>query len=189
MLSSIIKDLVFPILYHMWLLLLMFPFSLVHIGLLCLLLFLHVKITWSSLGFCLFLSLFFFFFVILPSLALKLLPPQFHPVFVFITTCPIHCTMLCSGTCSLPNPSPPFFLASLPMLLLHFLPSPTPPYPSSPCLLVSQSSQSQSRGYAKPWLAHSKTPTPTKCQSCPEHGHAPGHEVTHCLPSPRALTH
>lgn len=59
MLSSIIKDLVFPILYHMWLLLLMFPFSLVHIGLLCLLLFLHVKITWSSLGFCLFLSLFF----------------------------------------------------------------------------------------------------------------------------------
>uniref|UniRef100_A0A8C2BDI7 Microtubule actin crosslinking factor 1 n=1 Tax=Cyprinus carpio TaxID=7962 RepID=A0A8C2BDI7_CYPCA len=36
------------------------------------------------------------------------------------------------------------------------------------------SSQSQSRGYAKPWLAHSKTPTPTKCQSCPEHSQTPG---------------
>ncbi|KAF4073878.1 hypothetical protein AMELA_G00248250 [Ameiurus melas] len=50
--------------------------------------------------------------------------------------------------------------------------------PSAPATPTasSRSSQSQSRGYAKPWLAHSKTPTPTKCQSCPEHGHAPGHE-------------
>ncbi len=53
------------------------------------------------------------------------------------------------------------------------------------CYRISQSSQSQSRGYAKPWLAHSKTPTPTKCQSCPEHSQTPGHEVTHCpLPVP-----
>ncbi|XP_048057419.1 microtubule-actin cross-linking factor 1 isoform X23 [Megalobrama amblycephala] len=50
--------------------------------------------------------------------------------------------------------------------------------PSAPATPTasSRSSQSQSRGYAKPWLAHSKTPTPTKCQSCPEHSQAPGHE-------------
>ncbi|KAM9494125.1 microtubule-actin cross-linking factor 1 isoform 10-T10 [Clarias gariepinus] len=50
--------------------------------------------------------------------------------------------------------------------------------PSAPATPTasSRSSQTQSRGYAKPWLAHSKTPTPTKCQSCPEHSHTPGHE-------------
>ncbi|XP_051519307.1 microtubule-actin cross-linking factor 1-like isoform X11 [Myxocyprinus asiaticus] len=50
--------------------------------------------------------------------------------------------------------------------------------PSAPATPTtsSRSSQSQSRGYAKPWLAHSKTPTPTKCQSCPEHGQTHGHE-------------
>ncbi|XP_068071420.1 microtubule-actin cross-linking factor 1 isoform X36 [Danio rerio] len=50
--------------------------------------------------------------------------------------------------------------------------------PSAPATPTasSRSSQSQSRGYAKPWLAHSKTPTPTKCQSCPEHSQTPGHE-------------
>ncbi|XP_051948301.1 microtubule-actin cross-linking factor 1-like [Xyrauchen texanus] len=50
--------------------------------------------------------------------------------------------------------------------------------PSAPATPTAstRSSQSQSRGYAKPWLAHSKTPTPTKCQSCPEHGQTPGHE-------------
>ncbi len=58
-------------------------------------------------------------------------------------------------------------------------------FPRPFCYRISQSSQSQSRGYAKPWLAHSKTPTPTKCQSCPEHSQTPGHEVTHCpLPVP-----
>ncbi|XP_016105079.1 microtubule-actin cross-linking factor 1-like [Sinocyclocheilus grahami] len=59
--------------------------------------------------------------------------------------------------------------------------------PSAPATPTasSRSSQSQSRGYAKPWLAHSKTPTPTKCQSCPEHSQTPGREVTHCpLPMP-----
>lgn len=126
-------------------------------------------------------------FILLPFLALKFSPPpQFHPVFVFITICPIHRTTLCRGTRSLPHLSPPVSLPSLPMLFSNFLPSSTPPHNSTPCLLISQSSQSQSRGYAKPWLAHSKTPTPTKCQSCPEHGHTPGHEVTHCLPSPKS---
>ncbi|TSK31439.1 Microtubule-actin cross-linking factor 1, isoforms 1/2/3/5 [Bagarius yarrelli] len=50
--------------------------------------------------------------------------------------------------------------------------------PSAPATPTAsaRSSQSQSRGYAKPWLAHSKTPTPTKCQSCTEHSHTPGHE-------------
>uniref|UniRef100_W5K6X2 Microtubule actin crosslinking factor 1 n=1 Tax=Astyanax mexicanus TaxID=7994 RepID=W5K6X2_ASTMX len=50
--------------------------------------------------------------------------------------------------------------------------------PSAPATPTtsSRSSQSHSRGYAKPWLAHSKTPTPTKCQSGPEHCHTPGHE-------------
>uniref|UniRef100_A0A3B4DMX6 Microtubule actin crosslinking factor 1 n=1 Tax=Pygocentrus nattereri TaxID=42514 RepID=A0A3B4DMX6_PYGNA len=50
--------------------------------------------------------------------------------------------------------------------------------PSAPATPTasSRSSQSHSRGYAKPWLAHSKTPTPTKCQSGPEHSHTPGHE-------------
>ncbi|XP_066529620.1 microtubule-actin cross-linking factor 1 isoform X2 [Hoplias malabaricus] len=50
--------------------------------------------------------------------------------------------------------------------------------PSAPATPTasSRSSQTQSRGYAKPWLAHSKTPTPTKCQPGPEHSHTPGHE-------------
>ncbi|XP_062386268.1 microtubule-actin cross-linking factor 1 isoform X13 [Sardina pilchardus] len=51
--------------------------------------------------------------------------------------------------------------------------------PSAPATPTasSRSSQSHSRGYAKPWLAHSKTPTPTKCQSCPDHtAHTPGQE-------------
>uniref|UniRef100_A0AAR2JGF1 Microtubule actin crosslinking factor 1 n=1 Tax=Pygocentrus nattereri TaxID=42514 RepID=A0AAR2JGF1_PYGNA len=56
--------------------------------------------------------------------------------------------------------------------------------PSAPA--TPTSSQSHSRGYAKPWLAHSKTPTPTKCQSGPEHSHTPGHEVTHGVPSPKS---
>ncbi|TRY84286.1 hypothetical protein DNTS_025412 [Danionella cerebrum] len=50
--------------------------------------------------------------------------------------------------------------------------------PSAPATPTSssRSSQSQSRGYAKPWLAHSKSPTPTKCQSCPEQSLSPGLE-------------
>lgn len=156
---------------------------------------------WFTLGYCVyccfcmskslghlwgFVSCPFFFGP--PSLpCFKLFPlPQFHPVFVFIATCPIHCTMLCRGTRSLPDPSPSPSLPSLQMLSPPSLLPSTPPYPPPPCLLISQSSQSQTRGYAKPWLAHSKTPTPSKCQSCPEHGHTPGHEVTHCLPSPKS---
>ncbi|KAF7691262.1 hypothetical protein HF521_011559 [Silurus meridionalis] len=50
-----------------------------------------------------------------------------------------------------------------------------PSAPATPTA-TSRSTQCQSRGYAKPWLAHSKTPTSTKCQSCPEHSHTPGHE-------------
>ncbi|TKS89077.1 Microtubule-actin cross-linking factor 1 [Collichthys lucidus] len=39
------------------------------------------------------------------------------------------------------------------------------------------SSHTHSRDYAKPWLVHSKTPTPTKCHCCPDLGHTtPGHE-------------
>nr|XP_029519424.1 microtubule-actin cross-linking factor 1 isoform X5 [Oncorhynchus nerka] len=49
--------------------------------------------------------------------------------------------------------------------------------PSAPATPTASSRSSNSRGYAKPWLAHSKTPTPTKCQSCPDHDHTtPGHE-------------
>eukprot|EP00063_Salmo_salar_P058160 XP_014032995.1 PREDICTED: microtubule-actin cross-linking factor 1-like isoform X24 [Salmo salar] len=49
--------------------------------------------------------------------------------------------------------------------------------PSTPATPTASSRSSNSRGYAKPWLAHSKTPTPTKCQSCPDHDHTtPGHE-------------
>ncbi|XP_045082276.1 microtubule-actin cross-linking factor 1-like isoform X10 [Coregonus clupeaformis] len=49
--------------------------------------------------------------------------------------------------------------------------------PSAPATPTASSRSSNSRGYAKPWLAHSKTPTPTKCQSCPDHGHTThGHE-------------
>ncbi|XP_045077690.1 microtubule-actin cross-linking factor 1-like isoform X5 [Coregonus clupeaformis] len=49
--------------------------------------------------------------------------------------------------------------------------------PSAPATPTASSRSSNLRGYAKPWLAHSKTPTPTKCQSCPDHGHTtPGHE-------------
>ncbi|XP_062342611.1 microtubule-actin cross-linking factor 1 isoform X3 [Osmerus eperlanus] len=53
-----------------------------------------------------------------------------------------------------------------------------PSAPATPTASASsRSSHTHSRDYAKPWLAHSKTPTPTKCQSCPDHGHiTPGHE-------------
>ncbi|XP_028819114.1 microtubule-actin cross-linking factor 1 isoform X6 [Denticeps clupeoides] len=47
--------------------------------------------------------------------------------------------------------------------------------PSAPATPTAsaRSSHTHSRGYAKPWLAHSKTPTPTKC---PDHGCSPGQE-------------
>ncbi|KAG9355616.1 hypothetical protein JZ751_000454 [Albula glossodonta] len=50
--------------------------------------------------------------------------------------------------------------------------------PSAPATPTasSRSTHTHSRGYAKPWLAHSKTPTPTKSQSCPEHSQTPGPE-------------
>ncbi|KAJ8268214.1 hypothetical protein COCON_G00133860 [Conger conger] len=50
--------------------------------------------------------------------------------------------------------------------------------PSAPATPTasSRSTHTHSRGYAKPWLAHSKTPSPSKCQSCPEHSQTPGPE-------------
>uniref|UniRef100_A0A3Q3VYD6 Uncharacterized protein n=1 Tax=Mola mola TaxID=94237 RepID=A0A3Q3VYD6_MOLML len=52
-----------------------------------------------------------------------------------------------------------------------------PSAPSTPATPTASSSHTYSRDYAKPWLAHSKTPTPTKCHCCPDLGHtAPGHE-------------
>ncbi|XP_076611140.1 microtubule-actin cross-linking factor 1 isoform X19 [Chaetodon auriga] len=57
------------------------------------------------------------------------------------------------------------------------LPS-APSAPATPTASASsRSSHTHSRDYAKPWLAHSKTPTPTKCHCCPDLGHTtPGHE-------------
>nr|XP_046274645.1 microtubule-actin cross-linking factor 1 isoform X19 [Scatophagus argus] len=57
------------------------------------------------------------------------------------------------------------------------LPS-APSAPATPTASTSsRSSHTHSRDYAKPWLAHSKTPTPTKCHCCPDLGHTtPGHE-------------
>ncbi|XP_026206002.1 microtubule-actin cross-linking factor 1 isoform X13 [Anabas testudineus] len=59
------------------------------------------------------------------------------------------------------------------------LPS-APSAPATPTASASsRSSHTHLRDYAKPWLAHSKTPTPTKCHCCPDHGHShttPGHE-------------
>uniref|UniRef100_A0A672I0T9 Microtubule actin crosslinking factor 1 n=1 Tax=Salarias fasciatus TaxID=181472 RepID=A0A672I0T9_SALFA len=54
-----------------------------------------------------------------------------------------------------------------------------PSAPSAPATPTASSSHTHSRDYAKPWLAHSKTPTPTKCHCCPDLGHnhsTPGHE-------------
>uniref|UniRef100_A0A7N6BYV3 Microtubule actin crosslinking factor 1 n=1 Tax=Anabas testudineus TaxID=64144 RepID=A0A7N6BYV3_ANATE len=54
-----------------------------------------------------------------------------------------------------------------------------PSAPSAPATPTASSSHTHLRDYAKPWLAHSKTPTPTKCHCCPDHGHShttPGHE-------------
>ncbi|XP_068566973.1 microtubule-actin cross-linking factor 1 isoform X14 [Cebidichthys violaceus] len=55
-----------------------------------------------------------------------------------------------------------------------------PSTPATPTASASsRSSHTHSRDYAKPWLAHSKTPTPTKCHCCPDLGHGlttPGHE-------------
>uniref|UniRef100_A0A673B663 Microtubule actin crosslinking factor 1 n=1 Tax=Sphaeramia orbicularis TaxID=375764 RepID=A0A673B663_9TELE len=54
-----------------------------------------------------------------------------------------------------------------------------PSAPSAPATPTASSSHTHSRDYAKPWLAHSKTPTPTKCHCCPDLGHShttPGHE-------------
>ncbi|XP_036948799.1 microtubule-actin cross-linking factor 1 isoform X23 [Acanthopagrus latus] len=57
------------------------------------------------------------------------------------------------------------------------LPS-APSAPATPTASASsRSTHTHSRDYAKPWLAHSKTPTPTKCHCCPDLGHVtPGHE-------------
>ncbi|TDH03803.1 hypothetical protein EPR50_G00145770 [Perca flavescens] len=60
-------------------------------------------------------------------------------------------------------------------------PSPLlPPPPATPTASASsRSSNTHSRDYAKPWLAHSKTPTPAKCHCCPDLGQShttPGHE-------------
>ncbi|CAJ1083006.1 microtubule-actin cross-linking factor 1 isoform X15 [Xyrichtys novacula] len=59
------------------------------------------------------------------------------------------------------------------------LPS-APSAPATPTASASsRSSHTHTRDYAKPWLAHSKTPTPTKCHCCPDLGHShntPGHE-------------
>ncbi|KAK2920792.1 hypothetical protein Q8A73_000277 [Channa argus] len=57
------------------------------------------------------------------------------------------------------------------------LPS-APSAPATPTASASsRSSHTHLRDYAKPWLAHSKTPTPTKCHCCPDLGHTtPGHE-------------
>ncbi|KAG7231506.1 hypothetical protein INR49_008113 [Caranx melampygus] len=67
------------------------------------------------------------------------------------------------------------------------LPS-APSAPATPTASASsRSSHTHSRDYAKPWLAHSKTPTPTKCHCCPDLGHShstPGHEVTHSTHPP-----
>uniref|UniRef100_A0A665W9A7 Microtubule actin crosslinking factor 1 n=1 Tax=Echeneis naucrates TaxID=173247 RepID=A0A665W9A7_ECHNA len=55
-----------------------------------------------------------------------------------------------------------------------------PSAPSAPATPTASSSHTYSRDYAKPWLAHSKTPTPTKCHCCPDLGHShstPGHEI------------
>ncbi|XP_061786769.1 microtubule-actin cross-linking factor 1 isoform X2 [Nerophis lumbriciformis] len=51
-----------------------------------------------------------------------------------------------------------------------------PSTPATPTASASsRSSHTHSRDYAKPWLAHSKTPTPPKCHCCPDHGDN-GHE-------------
>ncbi|XP_060948240.1 microtubule-actin cross-linking factor 1 isoform X2 [Limanda limanda] len=59
------------------------------------------------------------------------------------------------------------------------LPS-APSTPATPTTSASsRSSHTHSRDYAKPWLAHSKTPTSTKCHCCPDLGlglTTPGHE-------------
>ncbi|XP_041665491.1 microtubule-actin cross-linking factor 1 isoform X19 [Cheilinus undulatus] len=58
------------------------------------------------------------------------------------------------------------------------LPS-APSAPATPTASASSRSHTHSRDYAKPWLAHSKTPTPTKYNCCPDLGHShttPGHE-------------
>ncbi|KAK5883263.1 hypothetical protein CesoFtcFv8_019612 [Champsocephalus esox] len=55
-----------------------------------------------------------------------------------------------------------------------------PSAPATPTASASsRSSHTHSRDYAKPWLTHSKTPTPSKCQCCPDLAHSPtspGHE-------------
>ncbi len=129
-----------------------------------------VTIILSSVRFLFVLCL----FVPLPSLAWKMCLPPY----------------LCSSPptkhyfCHAALPPPLYSFSDYPGFFpLFFFCYSTFPRPF--CYRISQSSQSQSRGYAKPWLAHSKTPTPTKCQSCPEHSQTPGHEVTHCpLPVP-----
>ncbi|XP_068188918.1 microtubule-actin cross-linking factor 1 isoform X15 [Antennarius striatus] len=57
------------------------------------------------------------------------------------------------------------------------LPS-APSAPATPTASASsRSSHIHSRDYAKPWLAHSKSPTPAKCHCCPDLSlSTPGHE-------------
>lgn len=83
---------------------------------------------------------------------------------------------------------PPSHISHHPRFSPSLLCSPPPSFlPSHPFL---QSSHSNSRDYAKPWLAHSKTPTATKCHCCPDHSHStPGHEVTHSPLAPLPPIH
>lgn len=48
-----------------------------------------------------------------------------------------------------------------------------PSAPSAPATPTTSASSrsSHTRDYAKPWLAHSKTPTPSKCHCCPDGSH------------------
>ncbi|XP_069051429.1 microtubule-actin cross-linking factor 1 isoform X15 [Lepisosteus oculatus] len=52
--------------------------------------------------------------------------------------------------------------------------------PSSPATPTSgaRTPHTQARGYAKPWLAHSKSCTAAKSPACPEHSHAAGLEAS-----------
>lgn len=126
---------------------------------------------------------------------------RWHPVVVKIITfltviiifCPLFCLLsflsfiLTFKSCY-PDIKCPSCCAALSTMLLsfHYLHNTLPPTSAFLCVAfllpssIIQSSHTHSRDYAKPWLSHSKTPTPTKCHCCPDLGHtAAGHEVTH----------
>lgn len=130
-----------------------------------------VKVTLLTVNIYIFLCFVFHFFLSF-TLTFKSCQPLYEMFFLLCWVDHYTATLCCLHN-TLP---PPTALLCVALLLPSLLPS-FPPYFHGSFI---QSSHTHSRDYAKPWLAHSKTPTPTKCHCWPDLSHTiAGLEVTH----------